>query len=94
MARPQPGKLKPSVAQRLAHSAHLDCQHKFSCYVREPTQVDLAPLAAQLDALRRTPPAQISPALDHLYALLGRPVDPAADTAAEALVAQALGRTA
>ncbi len=53
--------------------------------------MNLAPLAAQLEALRRTPLAQISPALDHLYALLGRPVEPAADAAAEALVRQALG---
>ena len=59
--------------------------------VREPAQVNLAPLAAQLETVRRTPLAPISPALDHLYALLGRPIDPAADAAAEALMRQALG---
>ena len=54
-------------------------------------QVNLAPLATQLETLRLTPPAQISPALDDLYVLLGQPVDPAAAGQAEALVAQVLG---
>ena len=54
-------------------------------------QVNLAPLAAQLEALRLTPPAQISPALDDLYALLGRPVDPSATAEAEALMAEVVG---
>ena len=58
-----------------------------------PAQVNLAPLSAQLKALEVTPPAQISPALDDLYALLGRPVDAAAAGEAEALVLEVLGAT-
>ena len=55
--------------------------------------MNLAPLATQLEALRLTPPAQISPALDDLYALLGQPPDPAAVSQADALVAEVLGAT-
>jgi len=54
-------------------------------------QVNLAPLATQLEALRLTPPAQISPALDDLYVLLGQPPDPAAVGQADALLAEVLG---
>ena len=64
---------------------------QFATIVAASVQVNLAPLAAHLEALRLMPAAQISPALDDLYALLGRPVDPAAAGEAEALVAEVLG---